>query len=215
MPNNTDVKKNNGIIKPKNAKLNSNRPERITAQINNANVLNSEVYIKRVKKASQPSKSKIIKRPKKKKHIRMSLAAILMAGSTLTGIIVGEEIGSFKNEQAERSLAVLKEEIGADKIYNNSTMLSSNSSKAEYGVIKDGKTYRYLAYNNDGSIKVIENSIGDEELINAISIVTNADGGTIFDAINAKKVADEIEGGKKLKMKMDKGKDIEEEFEIE
>ena len=186
---------------------NSNPPRRITSQINSAKSLNNEEYKKKVTQSSIKSEnlrsnSKDIKGPKKLNHIKMRIAAMLLASSAVVGPIVGNEINEFKNEQAERSLSILKEELGADEIYNNSTMLSSNSSKTEYSVIKNGATYTYLAYNNDGSINVKENSIGDSELINAISIVTNADGGSIFDAINAKRLADEIESGKEFEIKM-------------
>ncbi len=198
---------------------NSNPPRRITSQINSAKSLNNEEYKKKVTKSIKSenlrSNSKDIKGAKKLNHIKMRIAAILLASSALVGPIVGNEINEFKNEQAERSLSILKEELGADKIYNNSTMLSSNSSKIEYSVIKNGATYTYLAYNNDGSINVKENSIGDSELINAISIVTNADGGTIFDAINAKRLADEIESGKEFKIKMYKEDEEKDEgFEL-
>jgi len=172
----------------------NNRSGNIVGSINDANDLSTDEFKKRVKTREQDRRKRKIKGPKMFEKTKRFIA-VAMIGLTIGGAAYGiSKIPEYKEEAATRILEEVKEELGADSIYDNSTALSSNSARQEFVVKKDGTTYRYCADIQDGEIFVKEDDL-NEETRKAISIAAKAQNGSVFDAIKANKYADKIEKG--------------------
>lgn len=170
---------------------------RITRQVKNANNMSINEYKRSV---TNPEKEKrAIKGVKvfenAKKFIAVGVATLLVAGGIGAGVWEVTKGPEYRETAAERILQVVKDELDADKIYDNSAILGSNRVKEHFIVEKDGKIYQYKADIYTGERPDVEIDELDEETRKAISIAASAQNGNTFDAIKANKYADKIEKG--------------------
>lgn len=174
-----------------------NKEHGISRNINKANTQSKEQYKKDVQQLSKRRENKRnIKGPRLiKKIIRYTLVGVVGALAINGAISAKEKIDIYKEKAAARILETVKEELGADEIYDYSTPTSSSTGKIDIVVKKDGKTYRYLEEIEDLSRpKVVQDDLG-EEVVDAVQIAAIAQDGKVFDAIRANKYADKIEKG--------------------
>lgn len=125
------------------------------------------------------------------KIVAVGLAGLLTAGVIHTAYDAAQQ---YKEDAAVRIVEVVKEELGAEKIYDNSTQISSGSEKIEYIVERTDGTYVYEAYKGDGIFRERNDGL-DEQTREAIAIAAAAQNGNIRDARRANKLADDIENG--------------------
>ena len=169
---------------------------RISNQANLANTTTTEEYKNSNKNNQAKNKKKTIKKPKMFKKLKKFIPiALITTSAVIGGVTYMQKAPEYKENAASRILKTVKEELGADKIYNNSSKLSSNSDKIEFIVEKNGKEYVYSAYIDGSETTIRENTIKNMETINAIEIAGEAQDGNIFDAIIANRFADKIEKG--------------------
>lgn len=170
------------------------------------NIVEQETIDQEKLKARQEEKRKLRNRAERQKKIRRFKAVGLIAliGAT-AGITYGvSQIPEFKQKAFDDSLNTVKTSIAESvdkpvesvKVYNNSTMLSSNSSKTEYEVSIDGKTFYFESINDGVSSKVIRDDIKNNDVLEAISDVSNAKNGNLVEALRAKNTAEKIKNGK-------------------
>lgn len=150
----------------------------------------------RNKSKNSGNKARDIAKAKAGKTI-MKVGSVIMA-TLLAGTAYSEGkkyVENYKDEAAVSSLNAVKEELGADAIYNNSTLTSSNSGIIKYEVVKGGKVYVFEASINEGEITVVRNDGIDSQTRGAISIVAEAQNGGIHEARIANKLVKEIKNG--------------------
>lgn len=178
-----------------------------------------------VLKARQETKRKLKNKAKRDAKIKrwkaIGLTVLVGIGAAVTYGI--SQIPDFKNKVAEDSLNTVKTSIAESvdrpvdsvKVYNNSTMLSSNSAQTEYKVVIDNKIFYFRSENDGTTTNKIQDDIQNEDVLKAISDVSNAQNGTLVDSLRAKKTAEKIENGE---MNLDMSKAMEEKskdgFEI-
>lgn len=120
------------------------------------------------------------------------MSALLLGTALVKG---SEDVDKYKEDAAASVLETVKKELGADAIYNNSTLTSSNSANIEYVVVKKGDRYVFRAVVKDGKTTVLENDGIDEQTRKAINTVARAQDGSFGDARRAKKLVKKIEEG--------------------
>lgn len=144
-------------------------------------------------KVKEIANSKVIK-------ILIKVGSVILAGLLLgTAYTKGKEyVDNYKENAFASSLNTVKEELGADAIYNKSYMTSSISGIVWYEVIKDGKSYEYKAHMQDGEIDyVLRNDGIDVQTRGAIDDVSAAQNGNIWDAKRANKLVEDVKSGEK------------------
>lgn len=155
-------------------------------------------------------KKEVKNAPRKQKHKKLRLLAVIMAGGTLlagTGKAINE-IRDYKEEIAKESVKVLKEEIGAEKIMNHTTILGSDSALAYYEVTTPKGVYEYKERLSSGGFFVMKNDF-DDETLEALNTVFNAQDGSIFYTIKADKLIKDIKNGDVELNKLDDTKNVE------
>ena len=177
---------------------------KISSNIKQAKKYSTESYLKEVeknersqRKNNEKNKKREIKGYKKiGKIVKYVVVALLVVSAADTAKEhVEKNIEEYKDEAATRILDTVKEELGADAIYDKSTLTSSNSGITEYEVVKDGKSYKFVSELQDGDRTVVRQNELDEQTREAIKIAANAQNGNVFDAMKANKFADKIENG--------------------
>ena len=177
---------------------------KISSNIKQAKQYSTESYLKEVennersqRKNNEKNKKREIKGYKKiGKIVKYVVVALLVVSAADTAKEhVEKNIEEYKDEAATRILDTVKEELGADAIYDKSTLTSSNSGITEYEVVKDGKSYKFVSELQDGDRTVVRQNELDEQTREAIKIAANAQNGNVFDAMKANKFADKIENG--------------------
>ena len=129
-----------------------------------------------------------------KKAVAVVLSGIAVVGAVKGGEYAINEVKDYKDKVATESLQVLKEELNADKIWDDSTELSSSSSEISVSIMgKDGKRYDYEKHSDID--KPSEDEIKNMEVVEAIRIVAQAQDGNVFRSIAADKLIDRINKG--------------------
>lgn len=132
----------------------------------------------------------------KHKSISKTLGAIVMSSLLLSSTVATSNARqNYKSEAASSVLTTLKENLGADEVYDYSSITGSNSATIHYEVKKDGKTYSYIAKVDDGNTTVLKDDGINENTRSAIHTVAQAQDGNIFDAINANRLTKKINKG--------------------
>lgn len=149
---------------------------------------------------NQPSKSNIKRRLK---------AVAVVAGLVLTGATgyTIAKVPEYKEEAFTSTLEAVKEEIAEnagttpDKVQIKGVTeknIRSGGEHTTYTLYIDGQRFEYQCYksNQSGETMKMEDTIGNNEVLDAIATVVNAQGGNIFDAIKANRLRKNIESGK-------------------
>lgn len=132
----------------------------------------------------------------KHKSISKTLGAIVMSSLLLSSTVATSNARqNYKTEAASSALTTLKETLDADEVYDYSSVTGSNTATVHYEVKKDGKTYSYIARVNDGKTTVLKDDGINENTRSAIQTVAHAQGGNIFDAMNANRLTKKINKG--------------------
>ncbi len=156
-------------------------------------------------KARKKEKVRLQNKAKRDTKIRrwkaVGLTILMGLGTTVCYGI--SQIPDFKSKIAEESLNKVKTSIaesvdrpvGSVQVYNNSTKLSSNSAKTEYEVVIDNETFYFRSENDGTTTKEIQDDIKNNDVLKAISDVSNAQHGNIVESLRAKKTVEKIESG--------------------
>lgn len=157
--------------------------------------INSNEYIDEEEYIEPESKKRNIKGPKIFDKPKRFIATLLLGATLITGGVVASKIPEYKEEQSERILNLVKEELDVDHIYDRSSNTGSNTGVIKVVAEKDGKEYEYFAHTQDGKVIRIDRNELSDEAVEAIQIAANAQNGNVFDAIRADRYADKIEKG--------------------
>lgn len=158
-----------------------------------------------VLEARQETK-RIMKNKAKRDERKRRWKAIGLTG--LLGITAGvgyaiHEFPEFREKSFNEVLSEAKTSIGESvninpekiKMYNNSTLLSSDSAKTEYELVLDNESYYYTSYMDGTQTKLEKDEIKSDDVINAISCISNAKNGNIFEVMEARKLISKIKNG--------------------
>lgn len=145
---------------------------------------------------SKPNKTKN-KRFVVKNILVKVISGLLAASAVIGGVHLAKQgVEVYKGRVEEESLAKLKEALNAEKIWDNSSKTSSISGYTSIEIVgKDGKTYKYYAYVQDGKATKENDGIGNDNVISSVITVANAQGGNIFKSIMADNLIKRIEKG--------------------
>lgn len=186
--------------------------KRLRKLIESANKTGTPEYKKEVtEEATKKTKNKRnLKNKPSKSNIKRRLKAVaVVAGLVLTGAAgyTIAKVPEYKEEAFASTLEAVKEEIAEnagttpDKVRIEGVTESEARGGGEYTTYTlyvDGQRFEYQGFksNQSGETRTIEDSIQNNEVLDAIATVVNADGGNLFDAIKANRLRRDIESGK-------------------
>lgn len=100
---------------------------------------------------------------------------------------------AYKQKVAIESLSILKDNLNAATVWDNSTYLSSGSYLTRVEINgNNGKKYVYEEEGGDGYSCVHKDAIKNQKVVNAVICVAHAQDGNLIDAIEANKITNEI-----------------------
>lgn len=160
---------------------------------------------KKIVNARQETK-RIMKNKAKRDERKRRWKAIGLTGLLAITAGVGyaiHEFPEFREKSFNEALSEAKTSIGESvninpekiKMYNHSTLLSSDSAKTEYELVLDTDIYSYTSYTDGTETRLEKDEIKNEDVINAISCISHAQNGNIFEVMKARKLISKIKNG--------------------
>ena len=146
-------------------------------------------------KKNRNQKINIKSKPKKfdkiKKYVVRAIKIIAVSTVVACSVLLPE---AYKQKVAIESLSILKDNLNAATVWDNSTYLSSGSYLTRVEINgNNGKKYVYEAEGGDGYSCVHKDEIKNQKVVKAVICVAHAQDGNLIDAIEADKITKEME----------------------
>lgn len=141
-------------------------------------------------KKNRHKKINIKSKPKKfdkiKKYVVRAIKIVAVSTVVACSVLLPE---AYKQKVAIESLSILKDNLNAATVWDNTTYLSSGSYLTRVEINgNNGKKYVYEAEGGDGYSCVHKDAIKNQKVVNAVICVAHAQDGNLIDAIEADKI---------------------------